>query len=77
MALLLRISGLKRSTYYYVYSHMDEDKDAQLKQLISDIFNENKGRYGYRRIDLELRNRGYTVNHKKIKRIIQKAEEEA
>ena len=46
---------------------MDEDKDAQLKQLISDIFNENKGRYGYRRIDLELRNRGYTVNHKKIK----------
>ena len=70
MALLLRISGLKRSTYYYVYSHMDEDKDAQLKQLISDIFNENKGRYGYRRIDLELRNRGYTVNHKKIKRIM-------
>lgn len=49
---------------------MDEDKDAQLKQLISDIFNDNKGRYGYRRIDLELRNRGYTVNHKKIKRIM-------
>ena len=70
LAPLLRISGLKRSTYYYVYSHMDEDKDAQLKQLISDIFNENKGRYGYRRIDLELRNRGYTVNHKKIKRIM-------
>ena len=70
LALLLRISGLKRSTYYYVYSHMDEDKDAKLKQLISDIFNENKGRYGYRRIDLELRNRGYTVNHKKIKRIM-------
>ena len=70
LALLLRISGLKRSTYYYVYSHMDEDKDAQLKQLISDIFNENKGRYGYRRIDLELRNKGYTVNHKKIKRIM-------
>ncbi len=70
LALLLRISGLKRSTYYYVHSHMDEDKDAQLKQLISDIFNENKGRYGYRRIDLELRNKGYTVNHKKIKRIM-------
>ena len=70
LALLLRISNLKRSTYYYVYSHMDDDKDAQLKQLISDIFNENKGRYGYRRIDLELRNKGYTVNHKKIKRIM-------
>lgn len=70
LSLLLKISGLKRSTYYYVYSHMDDDKDAQLKQLISEIFNENKGRYGYRRIDLELRNKGYTVNHKKVKRIM-------
>ena len=49
---------------------MDEDKDAKLKQLISDIFNENKGRYGYRRITLELRNKGFLVNHKKVKRIM-------
>ena len=49
---------------------MDDDKDAKLKQLISDIYSENKGRYGYRRITLELRNRGYIVNHKKVKRIM-------
>ena len=49
---------------------MDEDKDADLKQLISDIFNKNKGRYGYRRICLELRNGKRIVNHKKVKRIM-------
>ena len=70
LSLLLKISGLKRSTYYYVYSHMDEDKDAELKQLISDIYDENKGRYGYRRICLELRNRKHIINHKKVKRIM-------
>ena len=70
LSLLLKISGLKRSTYYYVYSHMDEDKDAELKQLISDIYDENKGRYGYRRICLELRNRKHITNHKKVKRIM-------
>lgn len=61
---------MKRSTYYYVYSHMDEDDDAEMKQLISDIYSENKGRYGYRRITLELRNRNHVVNHKKVKRIM-------
>ena len=72
LSLLLKISGVKRSTYYHVYSHMDDDKDAELKQVICEIYNENKGRYGYRRITLELRNRGYIVNHKKVKRIMKK-----
>ena len=31
-----------------------------------------KARYGYRRITLELINRGYTVNHKKVKRLMSK-----
>src|SRR5699024_12198102 len=30
----------------------------------------NKGRYGYRRITLELQNRGFNVNHKKVQRIM-------
>lgn len=34
------------------------------------MYHQNKGRYGYRRILLELANRGYRVNHKKIKRIM-------
>lgn len=31
---------------------------------MQEIYHDNKGRYGYRRITLELRNRGYCINHK-------------
>ena len=44
------------------------DKDQQLKDEIQDIFTEHKENYGYRRIHLELRNRGFKVNHKKVQR---------
>lgn len=37
---------------------------------IINIFYANKGRYGYRRITLELSNQGYQVNHKKVKRLM-------
>lgn len=35
-----------------------------------DIYYRHKSRYGYRRITLELKNRGYIVNHKKVKRLM-------
>lgn len=47
-----------------------EDKDSGLKENIQDIYTEHKGRYGYRRIHLELRNRGIQVNHKKVQRLM-------
>lgn len=34
------------------------------------IYHENQGRYGYRRITLELRNRGYCINHKTVQRLM-------
>ena len=34
------------------------------------IYHENKGRYGYRRITLEFRNRGLATNHKVIQRLM-------
>lgn len=37
---------------------------------ILNIFNENKGRYGYRRITLELKNREYTINHKTVLKLM-------
>ena len=42
------------------------DKYASLKEEILAIYHENQGRYGYRRITLELYNRGYQVNHKTV-----------
>ena len=46
------------------------DKDQQIKDEIQEIFTEHKGNYGYRRIHLELRNRGFKVNHKKVQRLM-------
>ena len=62
---------LSRSTYYYQMKRLaQEDKDSELKETIQDIYTEHKGRYGYRRIHLELRNRGIQVNHKKVQRLM-------
>ena len=47
-----------------------EDKDSEIKAKIKEIFKEHKGRYGYRRITLEMRNQGYEINHKKVKRLM-------
>ncbi len=37
---------------------------------IQAIYDEHEGNYGYRRITLELRNRGFVVNQKKVQRLI-------
>lgn len=42
------------------------DKHQELKKQIKAIFCRHKGRYGYRRIILAIRNLGKTVNHKTI-----------
>ena len=47
------------------------DKYADVKAEIVAIYHENKGRYGYRRITAELRNRGFRINHKTVQRLMQ------
>lgn len=42
-----------------------ENPDEEIERVISEIFKENHGNYGYHRIDDELRNRGIVVNYKK------------
>jgi len=46
------------------------DKYAQTKTAISDIYHKHKGRYGYRRITLELRNTGNRINHKTVQKLM-------
>ena len=71
LGLLLEVARLPRSTYYYQLKELDGlDKDKDLKAEIQAIFTEHKGNYGYRRITLELRNRGHIVNHKKVQRLM-------
>jgi putative transposase len=40
------------------------------KEEITAIYHENKGRYGYRRITLELHNRDFCINHKTVRRLM-------
>lgn len=46
------------------------DKYALVKEEITSIYHENQGRYGYRRITMELHNRGYIINHKTVQRLM-------
>jgi putative transposase len=68
---LIKLAGIPRSTYYYWVKNLDRpDPDVELKLLIQAIYDEHEGRFGYRRIRDELRNRGHLVNHKKVQRIM-------
>ena len=46
------------------------DKYASVKEEITAIYHENKGRYGYRRITAVLHDRGFSVNHKTVQRLM-------
>lgn len=65
------LAELPRSTYYY---HAKRPKKStryeQVKKEILRIFNENKGRYGYRRITAELQNNKIEINHKVIQKFM-------
>lgn len=69
--LLLRTAKLARSTYYYHLRRLKmDDKEQAIKGQIQDVYQEHKGNYGYRRITLELRNRGFIINHKRVQRLM-------
>jgi len=67
----LALSDLPRSTYYYyVATDNKPDKYADVKERIREIFNANKGRYGYRRILYCLRAKNYVINHKTVQKLM-------
>ena len=60
--------GLKN--YVSIHYNIAVDKYAVLKQEIVEIFNQHKGRYGYRRILAILKSKGYTINHKTVQKLM-------
>jgi len=46
------------------------DKYADIKIKINEIYHKHKGRYGYRRITLELRKTGTLINHKTVQKLM-------
>lgn len=71
LAILLEIAQLPRATFYYHLKQMKcTDKYESVKEEIIAIYHENKGRYGYRRITAELRNRNQSLNHKTVRKLM-------
>ena len=71
MATLLQIAHLPRSSYYYHAAHLPRaKKHVPERDAICKICAEHKGRYGYRRVTLTLRHRGYQTNHKLVMKLM-------
>jgi len=69
--LLLIIAKVPRSSYYYHLKRLSEPlKHKDERDEILKICLENKGRYGYRRVTLELRHRGFQTNHKLVMKLM-------
>jgi putative transposase len=72
LATLLQIAYLPRSSYYYHAARLPRpEKHAAERQAIRKICAEHKGRYGYRRVTLALRQQGFQANHKLVMKLMQ------
>ena len=68
---MLKRIGMARSVFYYHLTRLNEaDSYNSVRQRIGSIYNENKGRYGYRRICYVLRGEGIEVNHKTVLKLM-------
>ncbi|MBP1950973.1 transposase InsO family protein, partial [Virgibacillus litoralis] len=66
------IVGIPEATYHYHMHQLrnDEDPERELIDKTHELFKKHDGKFGYRRIHLELKKEGYQVNHKKVHRIM-------
>lgn len=68
---VLQVVGIPEATYHYQIKQLKkEDPDKEWKKLIRNLFEKHEGKYGYRRIYLDLKGEGYEINHKKVQRIM-------
>jgi putative transposase len=68
---LLHTLQLAKSVFYYQAQTSKRPNSYERElQLIKSIYHEHKGRYGYRRIHLELKNQGFVLNHKTVQRLM-------
>lgn len=71
IAVLCIIAGVSRSGYYHWLHTADQpDKDYDDYLTIKQVFDQSKGKYGWRSIKMRLPH----MNHKKIQRIMRKYE---
>ena len=73
LADLLKVAGLARSPFYYQCQAIQRVEPNDMVAKIRAVYDEHKGRYGYRRITATLcRSMAEPVNHKCVQRLMQK-----
>lgn len=71
LELLLNRMNMARSSFYYHQGKTKiNDKYEEVKEFIKTIYHKHKGRLGYRRITLLLRQKGIIINHKAVLRLM-------
>ena len=62
---------MARSTFYYHIRRIGQsDGYDDLRAHIRKIYDQHKGRYGYRRVTIELRDDGVIINHKTVRKLM-------
>lgn len=71
----LRLVGLPKSTWYARQKTSEEPsaEEKQLREQLRVIIRAHPG-YGWRKLQAELTDRGETVNHKRLKRVLRQAD---
>ena len=68
---MCRLASVSRASYY---RHWEQaaPKEAEMaaRAAIQEVTLAHRRRYGYRRVSVDLRRRGMTVNHKRVLRIM-------
>ena len=68
----LALLGIPRSTYYWRQGNVEQTADAEEMRVREEIQRIclDQRRYGYRRVTKELQDRGFAINHKRVKRLM-------
>ncbi|WP_115620896.1 IS3 family transposase [Chryseobacterium indoltheticum] len=62
---------MARSSFYYHQKTLEKkDKYGEIKTLIRQIYHRHKGRFGYRRITLVMKEKGIMINHKTVMKLM-------
>jgi transposase InsO family protein len=68
---MCQLAGVSRANFYRsLQEQAPVEEDMEVRSEIQKIFAEHKRRYGYRRVNAELRRRGMVVNHKRVSRLM-------
>ncbi|WPB54454.1 IS3 family transposase [Mycoplasmopsis verecunda] len=70
----MQVASIPKSTYEYQVNaiHKMEEKLKELYAVMNEIFTNSNQTYGYRRMQIELKNRGYFFNRKKVRKLMKR-----